>query len=77
MAVADILKKIFGSKSERDMKAVKPYLDKVLAVYPEMCGCLYYQHEPAFCAVGSVYAKISAMSVIVSYFDHSHLFSPP
>ena len=36
MAVADILKKIFGSKSERDMKAVKPYLDKVLAVYPEI-----------------------------------------
>ena len=36
MAVADILKKIFGSKSDRDMKAVKPYLDKVLAVYPEI-----------------------------------------
>ena len=36
MAVADILKKIFGSKSERDMKAVKPVLDKILAVYPEI-----------------------------------------
>ena len=36
MAVADILKKIFGSKSDRDMKAVRPILDKVLAVYPEI-----------------------------------------
>ena len=36
MAVADILKKIFGSKSDSDMKAVRPILDKVLAVYPEI-----------------------------------------
>ena len=36
MAVADILKKIFGSKSDRDMKAIKPYLAKVLAAYPEI-----------------------------------------
>ena len=36
MAVADILKKVFGSKSDRDMKAVRPVLDKVLAVYPEI-----------------------------------------
>ena len=36
MAIADILKKVFGSKSDRDMKAVRPILDKVLAVYPEI-----------------------------------------
>ena len=36
MAVADILKKIFGSKSDRDMKAIRPYLQKVLAAYPEI-----------------------------------------
>ena len=36
MAVADVLKKIFGSKSDRDMKAIKPYLQKVLAAYPEI-----------------------------------------
>ena len=34
MALADVLRKIFGSKSDRDMKAVKPVLDKVLAAYP-------------------------------------------
>ena len=34
MALADILKKVFGSKSDRDMKQVKPMLDKVLAAYP-------------------------------------------
>ena len=34
MALADILKKVFGSKSDRDMKLVKPMLEKVLAAYP-------------------------------------------
>ena len=34
MALADVLKKVFGSKSDRDMKQVKPMLDKVLAAYP-------------------------------------------
>ncbi len=36
MALANILKKVFGSKSDRDMKAVRPILDKVLATYPEI-----------------------------------------
>ncbi|MBR5385160.1 MAG: preprotein translocase subunit SecA [Bacteroidales bacterium] len=36
MAIADILKKIFGSKSDRDMKLVRPILDKVLAAYVEV-----------------------------------------
>ena len=36
MALADILKKIFGSKSDRDMKLIRPTLDKILAVYPEI-----------------------------------------
>ncbi|MBR6457176.1 MAG: preprotein translocase subunit SecA, partial [Bacteroidales bacterium] len=33
MALADIIKKLFGSKAERDYKAIKPILDKVLAAY--------------------------------------------
>ena len=33
MSVASIFKKIFGTKADRDMKAVKPLLDKVLAAY--------------------------------------------
>ncbi|MCR4824475.1 MAG: preprotein translocase subunit SecA [Bacteroidales bacterium] len=36
MSLASIIGKIFGSKSERDYKAVKPVLDKILAVYPEI-----------------------------------------
>ena len=36
MALADIIKKIFGSKADRDYKAVKPTLQKILAVYPEI-----------------------------------------
>ena len=34
MAVSGLLRKIFGSKAERDMKLIKPVLDKVLAAYP-------------------------------------------
>ena len=33
MSLADIFKKIFGSKADRDMKAIRPTLDKVLLVY--------------------------------------------
>ncbi len=33
MSVSGILKKVFGSKSDRDMKQVKPVLEKVLAAY--------------------------------------------
>ena len=36
MSFASVIGKIFGSKSERDLKAVKPILDKILAVYPEI-----------------------------------------
>lgn len=33
MSVANILKKMFGTKAERDLKAIKPILEKVLAAY--------------------------------------------
>ncbi|MBP5560443.1 MAG: preprotein translocase subunit SecA [Muribaculaceae bacterium] len=36
MGFNDFLKSIFGSKSERDLKKLKPYVDKVKAVYPEI-----------------------------------------
>ncbi|MBO4264216.1 MAG: preprotein translocase subunit SecA, partial [Bacteroidales bacterium] len=36
MALADIIKALFGSKADRDFRAVKPVLDKILAVYPEI-----------------------------------------
>lgn len=32
MALVDIIKKVFGTKSDRDMKQVKPILDKVLEI---------------------------------------------
>lgn len=38
MAISDVLRKVFGSKSEKDMKRIKPVLDKVLAAYPEIDG---------------------------------------
>ncbi len=33
MALVDIIKKVFGTKSDRDMKKVRPILEKVLAAY--------------------------------------------
>jgi len=36
MAISNILKKVFGSKSDRDMKQIRPILDKILAVYPQI-----------------------------------------
>jgi len=36
MAFVDVIKKVFGSKADRDMKQVKPILDKVLAAYNEI-----------------------------------------
>ena len=36
MGLADIFKKLFGTKAERDMKAIKPLLDKVLAAYDDI-----------------------------------------
>ena len=36
MAIADVLKKLFGSKSDRDMKAIRPVVDQILALYPQI-----------------------------------------
>ncbi|MBQ8061343.1 MAG: preprotein translocase subunit SecA [Bacteroidales bacterium] len=36
MAISGLLRKVFGSKADRDMKLVKPVLDKVLAAYPSI-----------------------------------------
>ncbi len=36
MGLADIFKKLFGTKAERDMKEIKPLLDKVLAAYEDI-----------------------------------------
>ena len=33
MSFTDVFKKIFGTKAERDLKALKPMLNKVLAAY--------------------------------------------
>ena len=33
MSFTDVFKKIFGTKADRDMKALKPTLDKVLEAY--------------------------------------------
>ena len=33
MSFTDVFKKIFGTKADRDMKAIRPMLDKVIAAY--------------------------------------------
>ena len=36
MALADVIKALFGSKADRDFKAIKPTLQKVLDIYPSI-----------------------------------------
>ena len=36
MSLTDLFKKIFGSKADRDMKAIRPTLDKVLEAYKDI-----------------------------------------
>lgn len=36
MGFAEILTKLFGNKSQRDLKEINPYVDKIKAVYPEI-----------------------------------------
>ena len=36
MSLTDVFKKIFGSKADRDMKAIRPTLEKVLQAYKEI-----------------------------------------
>jgi len=33
-----ILSSFLGSKAERDLREIKPYVDKINAVYPEIAG---------------------------------------
>ena len=36
MGFVDFLKSIFGSKSDRDLREIRPVLDSILAIYPEL-----------------------------------------
>ena len=36
MGFNDFLKKLFGNKSQRDLKEIQPYVDRINAVYPEI-----------------------------------------
>ena len=36
MSFTDVFKKLFGTKADRDMKAIRPTLDKVLEAYKEI-----------------------------------------
>ena len=36
MGFVDFLKSLFGTKSDRDLREIRPVLDSILAVYPEM-----------------------------------------
>src|SRR5215470_5943493 len=36
MALNNILSKLFGNKSQRDLKEINPYVQKILAIYPSV-----------------------------------------
>ena len=36
MNFIEIITKLFGNKSQKDMKAIKPYVDKINSIYPTL-----------------------------------------
>ena len=36
MGFLEIITKLFGNKSQKDMRAIQPYVDKIAAIYPEI-----------------------------------------
>ena len=36
MGLNDFLKSLFGNKSQRDLKEIDPYVNKIIAIYPEI-----------------------------------------
>src|SRR5574344_1172672 len=36
MGLTDFLSKLFGNKAQRDMKSVRPYIEKIRMVYPSI-----------------------------------------
>ena len=36
MGFIDLLSKLFGNKSQRDLKEITPWVDRIKAVYPEI-----------------------------------------
>ena len=38
MSFNNFLKKLFGNKSQRDMKEIQPLVDKINSVYPEIAA---------------------------------------
>ena len=45
MGFNEFLSSIFGNKSTRDMKEIKPWVEKIKAAYPEIC-LLYTSPSP-------------------------------
>ena len=36
MGFLDVLSKLFGNKSQRDLKEITPWVERIKAVYPEI-----------------------------------------
>ena len=71
MSFTDVFKKIFGTKADRDMKAIRPTLDKVLEAYKtidqlsddelrERCQALKEKIQAAIAADDQRVAEIKA-----------------
>ena len=60
MGFNEFLSSIFGNKATRDMKEIKPWVDKVKAAYPEIAAhtneYLYFRTDHHWTARGAYYA---------------------
>ena len=57
MGFVNFLKSLFGTKSERDLREIRPVLDSILAVYPEMAKL---SHDELRAKIDDVKAQLRA-----------------
>ena len=57
MGFVDFLKSLFGSKSDRDLREIRPVLDSILAIYPNLAQL---SHDELRAKIDEVKAQLRA-----------------
>ena len=60
MSLTSIINKLFGTKSDRDLKAVKPYLEKIKEIYPRIDALTHDDLRAASAALKTRIADFTA-----------------
>ena len=66
MGFVDFLKSIFGSKSDRDLREIRPVLDSILAIYPEL-----EKVPPKFAILHRNRYMIDKADIVITYIQYT------